>query len=536
MKQYRNITFSILFGLTLLTSCESMLEVEPEEVLLAEDYLGDDQIDARSALFGVLSQMQEVVGQYVVLGELRADLANVTASTIDELREVNNHDISTDNSYADLTTMFSIINNCNFALEGIDTQAYEEELLEDYASILRIRTWAQMQILINYGKLPYITKPIRTSDDLDDTYPLLSFDEGIDQLIANLQGVMNVENVSKYAGSLGFEIFKMIPDQFVLLGDLNLWKGNNTQAATYYMFFLNKAMFDGRNYNLSSNTITVTENNDNYTYSDGWADIFDESVRTNEVIDYVAFSEQFRQPNNSFEVVTKQLQASTSIITNWNSQSMGYEGEAVEDNRDERAKLSATIEAAEPLISKYQYDYFSWTRVAKVYLRYAEAINYAGHPEQALAIVNGIFNNPNVDPVDAPIFENEEWYLNFDMEVYYTVNNSDEPVSGNLGVRGRAGLAPVGLDLDLTSSTAIEEVGALILNEAALELAFEGNRWEDLMRFSIRANNPDILADAVADKFITSGDAGTGATIKQKLQNPENWFLPYTIPDNFVSN
>ena len=231
MKQYRNITFSILFGLTLLTSCESLLEVEPEEVLLAEDYLGDDQIDARSALFGVLSQLQDVVGQYVVLGELRADLVNVNANSIDELQEVNNHNISEDNSYADLTTMFSIINNCNFALEGIDTDAYENQLLDDYASILRIRTWAQMQILINYGKLPYITKPIRTSDELDDTYPLLSVDQALDQLISNLAEVEGVENVTKYAGSLGFEIFDMIPDQDILLGDLHLWKGNNDTSS-----------------------------------------------------------------------------------------------------------------------------------------------------------------------------------------------------------------------------------------------------------------------------------------------------------------
>ena len=530
MKQYRNITFSIILGLTLFTSCDDLLDVDPEEVLLTEDYLGASKIEARSALFGVLSQLQDVAGQYAVLGELRGDLVNVNSNTNDELREINNHTISADNSYADLTTIFSIINNCNFALEGIDTEAFEGDLLDDYASILRIRTWAQIQILINYGKLPYITKPIKTSDELDDTYPLLNIDEALDQLIKNLAEVEGVENVTDYTGSLGFTIFKMIPDQHILLGDLHLWNGNNALAATNYKLFLD----DNRTYNLSSNTISVTENNGNYTYSDGWLDIFDENVRTNEVIDYVAFSEQFRQPNNSFEVVTTQMQPSTSIIANWNSQSMGYEGLPVEENLDVRAELSATINDVEPLITKYQYEYFTWNRASKIYLRYAEAINYAGYPEQALVILNGIFNNPNVEPVDAPIFFNVEDFLNFDEE-YYLFNNSNEPIAGNLGVRGRAGLAPVGLDIDLTSATAIEEVGALILNEAALELAFEGSRWEDLVRFSRRANDASILANAVADKFETSGESGTAATVGQKLLNPENWYLPYSLPDNFVS-
>ncbi|MEL0653202.1 RagB/SusD family nutrient uptake outer membrane protein [Algibacter sp. TI.3.09] len=535
MKQYRNITFSILFGLTLLTSCESLLEVEPEEVLLAEDYLGDDQIDARSALFGVLSQLQGVVGQYVVLGELRADLVNVNANSIDELQEVNNHNISEDNSYADLTTMFSIINNCNFALEGIDTDAYENQLLDDYASILRIRTWAQMQILINYGKLPYITKPIRTSDELDDTYPLLSVDQALDQLISNLAEVEGVENVTKYAGSLGFSIFDMIPDQDILLGDLHLWKGNNALAATRYKAFLDKEALQGVLYLSGSNSVTVTKSGESYSSVSRWLNIFGETVRTSEVINYVGFSEQYRQPNNSFTVVTDQLSASLSIIYNWADQSVGFEGEPKIEGIDTR--VSSSVDAFSDLlpIKKYQYDYFTWNRAAKVYLRYAEAINYAGHPEQALAILNGIFNNPDVDPVDAPIFENAEAYLNFDINTYYATNSSDEPISGYLGVRGRVGMAPVGVDIDVTSASAIEQVGALILNEAALELAFEGNRWEDLVRFSRRSNDPTILANAVANKFVTAGESGAAATVGQKLLNPENWYLPLSIPDNFVS-
>ena len=538
MKQYRNITFSIILGLTLFTSCESLLDVDPEEVLLTEDYLGASKQEARSALFGVLSQLQDVAGQYVVLGELRGDLTNVNMNTNDELREINNHAISEDNSYADFTTMFSIINNCNFALEGIDTSAYENELLDDYASILRVRTWAQMQVLINYGKLPYITKPIKTSDDLDDNYPVLSIEQALDQLISNLQEVQEVENVTKYTGSLGFDIFKMIPDQNILLGDLYLWKGSNVLAATHYKAFFEEYGSIG-SYNLTNDLISLSENNGTYSVTgEGWGDIFGESIRNAEVINYVGFSEQFRQPNSSFAVVTTQMQASTSIISNWNNQSMGYQElpvELVDGRTDVRAGLSATLDEAEPLISKYQYEYFAWNRASKIYLRYAEAINYAGYPEHALAVVNGIFNNPNVSFADAPIYGNEEDFLNLDSETFYFFGDG-EPTGGNLGVRGRVSLAPVGLGIDMDSAEAMEQVGALILNEAALELAFEGNRWEDLVRFSRRAGDPSLLADAVADKFETSGDAGTAATVKAKLLNPENWYLPLTIPDNFIEN
>ncbi|WP_282124536.1 RagB/SusD family nutrient uptake outer membrane protein [Algibacter mikhailovii] len=528
MKQYINITFSILLGLAFFTSCEDLLEVTPEEVLLSDDFQGDDELDVRSALFGVLAEMQEITGQYIVLGELRADLADVNANSEDELRQINNHDINPNNSYINPVKLFSIINNCNFALEAIDTEIYEGRLFEDYASILRIRTWAQLQIVINYGELAYITKPIKSNVDLEETYPLLSFNQAIDQLIENLQIINDVENVSKYENSQGFNIFKMIPDQDVLLGDLNLWKGSFVTAATHYKQFLDKNVTGGGSlYNLTGQYgVSYTGDTSNYNTTNNWGNIFQDNIQGNEVINYVGYSDDFRQPNNSFSVLTNQIKPSSLIILNWSEQLKGFEGLPFAEG-DNRAEESYIDMGEMSQISKYQYDYFTWNRVVKVYLRYAEAINFAGYPLHALTILNGIFNNADVAPQDALIFNNPEPFLNFEMEQYYIVNNSDVPVSGNMGIRGRVGLAPLNVPEDTTGVVeTIEKVGEFIMNEAALELAFEGSRWEDLLRFSMRQNDPSIIANAVSRKFENAGNIGLAAEIRIKLMNPENWFLP----------
>lgn len=536
MKQYINITLVLLMTLTVFTSCEDLLEVEPEEVVLSDDYLGDSELDARSALFGVLSQMQDVSGQYVILGEMRADLVDVNNRTVDEIRQLSNHEVTEGNSYADPTSLFSIINNCNFAIEGIDTEAYENQLLDDYASILRIRVWAQMQILINYGELPYISEPIRTNDDLEKNYPVLSIDQAIDQLIADLEPITDVENVTKYENSLGFSVFRMIPNQDILLGDLNLWKGNYVQAATYYKQFLDDNV-SGSTYNLNSFTGDVESSGTGFNVSSSWGSLFlADTPITSEMINYVAFSEQFRQTNDSYEVFTTQMKPSVLAILNWNEQLQSFEGEPIQSDfvGDLRTLGFASFwgEGESAFITKYATEYFIWNRAAKIWLRYAEAINYAGYPDNALAIVNGIFNNPNVEPIDAPIFGNTEMFLNFD-DQYFTFNNSLEPISGNLGIRGRVSMAPVTVDAALTDAEKIEAVGELILEEAALELAFEGNRWEDLIRFSRRANDASIIANAVSAKFETAGNLSVAATINIKLMNPDNWFLPLTIPTNF---
>ncbi|MDO5971333.1 RagB/SusD family nutrient uptake outer membrane protein [Flavivirga aquimarina] len=543
MKHYISIFFSLLFASTLLTSCESFLEVSPEEVLLTEDYLGDDKLDARSALFGVLALMQDITGQYIVLGEMRADLVDVTDNTSDEIRQISRHEINPDNSYINPTTLFAIINNCNFALHGIDTEAYDGVLLEDYASILRIRTWAQLQILINFGELPYITKPIASDENLEENYPLLSFNAALDTLIQNLASIEGVENVTKYANSLGYNIFSMIPDQDILLGDLNLWKGDFITAATRYKQFLDNHVSGGGNfYNLSAYGTTTTLNGGNYTVVTAWPSIFDENLAPQEIINYTAFSDQYRQQNNSFEVITNQLKPSVLILQNWASQYRSYNGEAYNQLGDIRTvgSVTGTIGDITPYteetakIYKYQYDYFMWNRAAKIYLRYAEAINYAGHPRQALAIVNGIFNTTDA-PVDAPLFGNLENFLNFPIGQYYTVNTSDEPISGNRGIRGRVDMAAVNVPENITLTDSIQAVNRLILDENALELAFEGNRWEDLLRFARRSNDPSIIADAVASKFENAGDDAGANAVQVKLMNPENWYLPLTIPDNFVT-
>ena len=376
MKQYINITFGVLLSLMLFTSCESLLEVSPEEVLLSDDYLGADELDARSALFGVISQMQDVAEQYVVLGEMRADLVDVSPEATEEIRQINNHNVSPDNSFADPTTLFSIINNCNFAIEGIDTEAYENQLLDDYASIMRIRTWAQLQILINFGKLPYITTPIKTNADLEEEYPLLSFEDGITQLIENLELIADVENVTKYENSLGYNIFKMIPDNDILLGDLYLWQGHYILSATHYKKFLDDNV-SGSVYNLRSYAVNTTFSGGEYQVDPSWEDMFDDNLPSNEVINYIPFDEQYRQPNTGFTVFKEQMTYSAVIEQSWLSQIRGFEGEpyAQGDLPGDFVRSEGSIDRTDSSkIGKYQYEYFMWYRAAKVYLRYAEAV------------------------------------------------------------------------------------------------------------------------------------------------------------------
>lgn len=61
-----------------------------------------------------------------------------------------------------------------------------------------------------------------------------------------------------------------------------------------------------------------------------------------------------------------------------------------------------------------------------------------------------------------------------------------------------------------------------IITERARELAYEGERFYDLMRIAKRRGEPSYLADKVAAKFTGS----KAEEIRQHLMNEENWYIP----------
>ena len=67
-----------------------------------------------------------------------------------------------------------------------------------------------------------------------------------------------------------------------------------------------------------------------------------------------------------------------------------------------------------------------------------------------------------------------------------------------------------------------DAVEDLIIDECGLELAFEGTRFSDLYRVSMRRGNPDYLAERVAKRHTGEVDE----KLRGWLNNVNHWFLP----------
>jgi hypothetical protein len=215
-------------------------------------------------------------------------------------------------------------------------------------------------------------------------------------------------------------------------------------------------------------------------------------------------------------------------------------------------------------ISKYESQNIHIYRRYMLYLRLAEALNGAGYPRAAFQILSTGINNEIKDDYVYPYYSESDsiWLsrLDFDNERYevctaleFASSTAVQRASNTIGIHTHgSGWTPLNEYYKLPEApmpdpvdedgdgipdepviitkdtpelikTQQEFVDSLLLNECGLELAFEGTRFYDIMRFALRQNNPEeFLANKVAAR---RGDID--GTLKNRLLNRRNWYLKW---------
>ena len=569
------------------TSCKKMLDREPE-VTLTSTQVYRNVFDADAAVIGVYGKLMGLAKQYVILNELRADLMEVTDNADEYLKQINTHNVSANNPYANPRPFYAVINDCNDVLKNFNIMREQKKFKEveyqqRYSDVGALRSWLYLQLGIHFGNVPYVTDPLETVDDVKNTskYPILPFQQLLDSLISFTQSLPSLNPYP--AGVLGASLNTFIDgsntqaffiEKHSLLGDLYLWKGNYRAAAGNY-----RALLESVGYNVSPGSeqfyqqfripyASVTNNNDlavGYlrnresdsnalieNNSQGWRSMFargQDALWTQEWIWVLPFNSNFSPVNPFIELFSNSggkylVKPSNAAIDNWNAQ-MQTNGFPF----DARGKFTWKTLGGQPVIMKYLYTYLNGTtllpinlltkngqwflnRAAAVHLHFAEAANRDNPSRNTLAynLLNsgigggGTYGLPT-GVTDATNYENT---LSDPAAAYqFDARSSDFPRFRSdwyrsAGIRGRARLIPTGI----TGSDSTISIENSIVNESALELAYEGHRWPDLLRVALRRNDPSFLADKVFAK-LTKDRNPDAATVRAKLMNPANWYLPF---------
>ncbi len=571
-------------------SCKKVLDKQPEDSL-SSSQVYRNVFDADAAVIGLYGKFMGLAKQYVVLNELRADLMEVTDNADANLREINLHKESATNPYANPRPFYALINDCNDVLKNFNSmlatnKMKTSEYQQRYSDVGALRSWLYLQLGIHWGKIPYVTDPLENVDAVQDAskYPMLPFNSLLDSLISFTSklpflspyptGVgINTGLVTTVDGSSTQRFFV---DKYNLLGDLYLWKGNYTQAATYYRMLMEHTGYDLDNPNglyssgdqffqqFKQPYASVTDNNDlcvgyirfqemnQYSLVEsntkGWRSIFARSfdnLYRQQWVWALPFNSSFAPTNPFVDLFSNRggsylVKPSLNAINNWNNQT-----QANGFPFDQRGNFTWKTLDGQPVIMKYLYNYVDpvsyipvnplakngqWflMRAADVHLRFAEAANRDGWHKLAAALLNqGIsttFDTSTLAGRDVTNLQNTLMYpapYNFDARNGQYPNYRGDWYR-NAGVRGCAYVTRVTFPAG-DSTLPIENA---LVNEGALELAYEGYRWPDLVRIALRRNDPSFLATAVYNKLVQDNIPGA-ADVRTRLMDPNNWYLPF---------
>ena len=462
-----------------------------------------------------------------------------------------------------------------------------DEYNQRYSDVAAIRTWVYLQLGIHFSKdpqgsigIPYVTDPLTTIADVKDEskYKWLPFRQLLAELIKTMANLPTLELYSS-GTTLITTVDQYRTDKFfivkkVLLGDLYLWNGaydpsSYNKAARMYRDILSYYDDKGndntkKNYykligapdpntgnQLAVQYVRYRESDINSLYesnTEGWRSIFSRGkVSYDQLFDWewiwvLPFSSSFSPQNPFIDLFSNVggsylVKPSRQAMDNWNSQ--------VQVNQfpfDARGGFTYKTVAGQPVIMKYLYYYLDgntymptinsnarsgewWLyRAASVWQHYGEAANRDGYPKLGYAIVNqGIKNTytPPNPPGDVTNIMQTFLPPPYDFDA----RNGDNPQFRAIwrdmaGLRGRAYLQSKPVTGDSLSS-----VENMLVDEGALELAYEGQRWSDLLRVALRRNSPAFIASKIYNKLSKDG-SGFAGTAQAKLLSGQ-YYLPF---------
>lgn len=610
------------------SSCEDLLKVESRVVMYDDQNTLDYATDTVYSVMGIVKKIQKIADRTVILNEVRGDLVSATDHASQSIRDIYDFNLSglqTDNEYDNPVDYYAVINNCNFFLANADTayvRNHKNVFLKEYIAVLSFRAWTYLQMAQAYGMVYFVDQPILSGDMADASkYELLDIKQLAEKLALDFEERF-LDYESPAYGSLGGgttgsgstseshnakDLF--IPVR-VILGDLYLWSEQYVKAANMYQEFLAYSQQErptttaslswfgsefvylgddtysgtfGKNmtpiayipmeaddYNgiVSElpNIFNSTADNDYWyqlTYSPALAGL---SARQDFCYHEINLRTGYEQPKYmadklNQENMLKRGDLRLQSVMTTKTEKVNEEGVNLNSSRQTLAKVYAEK------ISIYRNDV--------IYLRLAEALNRAGMPQTAFAILKyglcwDTFEGDHLDQEEldkasslglATLIDNfersafEAGYMRAASEtrtfnglsytaVYTTYSETN--TFNTIGIHSR-GCGDASIDTTYiipalaTMQDTVRFVEEKIIDEMALETSFEGYRFGDLMRISMHraqdagypgaggyADNA-FLASKVAARESTDPDQ-KNETLYDKLRGDgqsfnENWFL-----------
>ncbi|TYR37323.1 RagB/SusD family nutrient uptake outer membrane protein [Sphingobacterium phlebotomi] len=505
MKPIKLMITAALLSICII-SCSDFFEVTPESSIQEDDFY-KTEADLNASAIGMYESLAKEAHKFLLWGDARADL--VTTGQLEPDPYINEfvvNNVSTNNPYTSYAGIYRTIARCNRQMEKVyDVHKLDKNITDRdagafYAEALLLRAICYYQLVRTFDEFPLITsdyaEQIRYVNAVGDTITesTLSLTPG------QIESILSMPADKQEVWTLIFS------DAQTALGLLPInyrWNGGASLSSKERYGRVSQvlaALFAGEialwlgDYQSASSFCDLPIRNTAYSLgvSGTWMNQFTSTSAANHSMFLLGY-----EYNQGFE--TNRLQEFTSSARSDGGKYYLKPATAIVDAlyTDNYSDTDADIR------EQFSYKVLDGDTVIWKYIG-LDNVSSRRPPYQSNA--------------SWPVLRSADAYL-IKALADLRLNNYSSAFNFVNQVREARGLVKLdNLTFPYTDKELMED---MIFAERAREFAFEGRRWYDLMLRS-QMNGRNMLADVVAEKYSLE----ERATIKERLENEANWYIP----------
>ena len=527
-----------------LGSCSDFLEIEPLNDIVLDKFWNEEN-DVENIVAGCYSGMQNriLIERMIVWGELRSDhlIGGTGVQDNINIQNILKENITANNVYTSWGEFYDIINRCNTVLHYSplvaerDPNYTETELMATRAEVSAIRDLCYFYLIRTFRAVPYSTQPFL--DELQQmAMPATKFDAVLDSLITDLENVKSYAVKTYPVSKTNYQCGRITQDAIhAMLAEMYLWKKDYANSVKYadmvidaktqrFQDEIDNAGGNSSSYKMFEGYPLIY---DSYTtgniYGNAYGTIFGSGASRESILELIFADDNTRLANHGLSFLYGNQKTSPGIVkpadfitTDVSDASYKVFCDKYDTrNYENLYKRSASQYGVAKYVCKSGMVSISSTEItSSASPSYPEEYCHANWILYRLTDVMLLKAEALVQMVDGDAkTEANDSLLRAAYDIVSVINK-------------RSNCATTYMPITYANYSTKSQMENLVFEERARELMFEGKRWYDLVRRSLRDGNTSYLVQQVTRK-----GSDNASVVQAKLAKMDAIFWPYNLDE-----
>ncbi len=527
-----------------LGSCSDFLEIEPLNDIVLDKFWNEEN-DVENIVAGCYSGMQNriLIERMIVWGELRSDhlIGGTGVQDNINIQNILKENITANNVYTSWGEFYDIINRCNTVLHYSplvaerDPNYTETELMATRAEVSAIRDLCYFYLIRTFRDVPYSTQPFL--DELQQmAMPATKFDAVLDSLITDLENVKSYAVKTYPVSKTNYQCGRITQDAIhAMLAEMYLWKKDYANSVKYA-----DMVIDAKTQRFQNEIDNAGGNSSSYKMFEGYPLIYDSYTTGN--LYGNAYGTIFGS-GASRESILELIFADDNTLLANHGLSFLYGNQKTMPGIVKPADFITTdVSDASYKVFCDKYDTRNYENLYKMSASQCGVAKYVC--KSGMVSISSTEITSSASPSYPEEYCHANWILYrltdvmlLKAEALVQMVDGDAKTEANDSllraaydivsvINKRSNCATTYMPITYANYSTKSQMENLVFEERARELMFEGKRWYDLVRRSLRDGNTSYLVQQVTRK-----GSDNASVVQAKLAKMDAIFWPYNLDE-----